>query len=867
MALRPCAITMRLHFLIACFVASLLLPISSSEGQELSRESIVEKWLEDYAPEKLPELKYPAYFNDLDKAREQVFRGRYKAALITLQKVTKGDSAEIAQVRASALAAVGRREEAVKLLSDGAIADKPKVQILRARLLAELGKQVQAIAILKQHIEKNTDSLAGHYYLGEISEQIGDLVTARAQYDWIHSNFYEKWQGQGAKQFEDAEMVTLMGRGFDRWATLNQAYANNAALNNLIFKVFVQAYDVIDREYWPAHVAAAEYYINRENSKDASKELIAALNSNPNDAHSYRLLGSLAVQEFNFDGADKAIAVLRKTDRGSVDADILEARNLLQQRRPKDAELPLRRVLSNQPKHIEALGLLAATASLQLKEDQVAELIGKVEKIDPRDSSAYLAVAEQLGAMRQYPRAEKMYQIAIDRAPWSSAARNGLGLLLAQSGDEEEAKIVLDAAYSLDPFNFRTTNYLILLDKLAKMARKESAHFIVMYDAANDPLIAEYFSDYLESIHKEVCGVFKHEPTIKTYIEVFPAHDAFSARITGSPWIGTVGASTGRVIALCTPRKGENTLGAYNWAQVLRHEYTHTVTLSATDNRISHWMTEGLAVVEERIPMRWEWVPMLYNAVSKKQLFSIDNLTWAFIRPRRAQDRSLAYAQSYWICTFIEEKWGHSAILKMMEEFKNGKSQDETFLDVLGVSPPSFSAEFFAWTEKQVSTWGYDEETTKKYNELIKKAEEVTKTRQYAEAAKLWEEIVKLRPVDQLPHLRLAGLYLAKETYNPQEAMEHLVRLHQVSQKDNRFAKRIARLNVETNDIPTAEKYALQAVYVDPYDLDAHELLLSVQQKSNNAAGIARETRVIPVLTEWIKEYRKSQLLPGAPQP
>src|SRR5205814_8505784 len=148
---------------------------------------------------------------------------------------------------------------------------------------------------------------------------------------------------------------------------------------------------------------------------------------------------------------------------------------------------------------------------------------------------------------------------------------------------------------------------------------------------------------------------FHHTPAVKTFIEVFPTHDAFSVRTTGSPWIGTVGASTGRVIALCAPRGGENTLGTYNWAQVLRHEFTHTVTLSMTDNRIAHWMTEGLAVYEERVPLRWEWVPMLYDAVKKKKLFTMDNLTWGFVRPKKPSDRQLAYAQSYWICQYIEE--------------------------------------------------------------------------------------------------------------------------------------------------------------------------------------------------------------------
>jgi hypothetical protein len=431
-----------------------------------------------------------------------------------------------------------------------------------------------------------------------------------------------------------------------------------------------------------------------------------------------------------------------------------------------------------------------------------------------------------------------------------------------------QAKGVLEAAYSLDPFNFRTTNYIILLEKLAKMARRESDHFIVFYDEEKDPLIAEYLNEYLEGIHADVSAAFKHEPKVKTFIEVFPTHDAFSVRTTGSPWIGTVGASTGRVIALVTPRKGEKTMGPFNWAQVLRHEYTHTVTLSATDNRIGHWMTEGLAVYQEHSPLKWEWVPMLYQAVTKKQLFSMDDITWAFVRPKRPQDRSLAYAQSYWICKYIEEKWGHDAILEMMTQFKQGKTQEQVFVDVLKTSSGDFSDQFFAWTEKQVEGWGYDKETTKKYNELVKQAEEQVKARQYGEAVQSWEEIRKLRPVDQLPYQRLAGLYLSRETKDPQKAFECLVRLHDVSLKDNRFAKRIARLCMqELNDAQNAEKYAMEAVHIEPYDLDAHELLAQVHEKTGNKAGLEREARVIPVLKQWLAEYRKSTLFEGAPQP
>lgn len=850
------------------------------------------RWIDEAMPESLPELKYPAYYNDLDKAKAQAFAGRYKTALYTLAKVKDGDAVEVALIRASALAPVGRRDEALKVLSDAKVAADPRVQVRKARILAEMDRGDEAVALLKAMLEKQPQTVAGRYYLGEISELIGDLKTAKECYDWIYNEYFNKWLGK-ALPFEDAEEVTLLGKAFDRWATLNGAYRGNAALHNQILEVFTTAYQQIDRGYWPARVAAAEYFLSHNNSREAVKELLAVVGqpqqppnmqemlrkaieqqqggrkttpavpadkappaANPNDERCHLLLGLIALEQWNFDEADQRIELMRKVDRQSVAADLLECRSLLQQRVPKQAEAPVQRVLSRQPKNLEALGLLAAVYALQVNDEKSKQILAQVEKLDPDNASAYLDVGEALAAMRQYPRAAAMYQVAIDRAPWWTAARNGLGLLYTQSGDEDLARKVLDAAYALDPFNHRTTNYLILLDKLEKFDKKETDNFVIMYDAKMDPIIPEYFAEYMESIHADVCGLFQHEPAVKTLIEVFPTHDAFSVRTTGSPWIGTVGASTGRVIALCAPRKGKKTMGTFNWATVLRHEYTHTVTLSATDNRITHWMTEGLAVIEERNPMRWEWVPMLYNAVSKNELFDMDALTWAFVRPKRPQDRSLAYAQSAWVCQYIIDKWGQGTILKMMEMLKTGKGQDEVFPAVLGQSTASFFADFQAWTRQQVAGWGYDAATSKKYEALRKEGEGQVKARKYAEAVKTWQEIAKIRPVDAMPHQRLAGLYLTKEINQPEKAIDHLLALHKVSLKDNRYAKRIARLYDQMGKADLAEKYALESVYIDPYDLDAHKLLAAASEKTGNQKSLQRQRRVIPVLEAWLKENR-----------
>ena len=834
-------------------------------GWDLVHDSVPMKWIEPLLPEDLPALDYPEYFTDLDKATAQEFAGRYKLSLITLSKIKdlKPDQrADAAVVKGKALAALGRFDASIKALSDEAVASEPSVRIGKAQVLSQMGKPQEARDVLADVLHDHPDSIPAHYWMGAVCEKLGDVKTAREQYGWFvddPQNFLKKWEvHQASPVFEKADQVTTIGRALDRWASLTEKYRNDPNLDRTILSFFVKSFDQIDREYWPARLAAAQYLESHDQTEDAVKQLKEVLGANPNSIPALELMGRIALQQFNFDNADRVIAMIRKVDKDAIEADLMDARNLMQERRPQDAEPVVNKALTQQPHNIEALGLLAAVYALELKEDKVNEVLKQVEAIDPHNASAYVEVAEQLDAMRQYPRAIEKYKVAIERAPWWTSARNGLGLLYTQSGDEENARKMLEEAHQLDPFNLRTTNYLQLLDKMDAYARKESEHFVVIYDPDTDPVIPEYFLDYLESVQSQVCATFHYTPEVKTFIEVFPTHEAFSVRTTGSTWLPTVGASTGRVIALVAPRAGKTTMGTFNWARVLRHEYTHTVTLGATDNRIAHWFTEGLAVWEEQSPVPWDWVPMLYHAVSKKEFFPLDQLTWAFVRPKRPIDRQLAYAESFWICQYVEETYGHEAILKMLDLMRHADRQEEVFPKVTGKTIPQFMDEFEAWSQKQVAKWGYDEESNKKYEALRKKGEDLIGSRQYAEAAKVWEEIAALRPADSLPHQRLAGLYLAKDVNDPEKAAAQLEILSKVELKDNRYAKRLARLYRELKQWDKAGTWALDSVYIDPYDISAHEVLLDVCENTNNAKGAEREKHVIAELTQ-LKDNQKKQ--------
>src|SRR6185369_15149524 len=87
-------------------------------------------------------------------------------------------------------------------------------------------------------------------------------------------------------------------------------------------------------------------------------------------------------------------------------------------------------------------------------------------------------------------------------------------------------------------------------------------------------------------------------PPVPVRIEVFPRHADFSVRTVGLAGMGALGACFGPVIAMDSPSARDR--GQFNWGSTLWHEIAHTFHLALSDNRVPRWLTEGLAVLEER---------------------------------------------------------------------------------------------------------------------------------------------------------------------------------------------------------------------------------------------------------------------------
>ena len=456
--------------------------------------------------------------------------------------------------------------------------------------------------------------------------------------------------------------------------------------------------------------------LERGNAGEGVPALHEALALNPRAAEAWLSLGLLAARTFDFDGAERAAASLdRLADLSgpggpSIGGTLIRARAALVQNDPDLAAELLDRLLEDHPNQPDALALRAATAAVRYDLGEDVDWLARLDAVEKDSPQGWYEVGAALSFDRQYEAAAEALQQAIERRPRWAEPRVELGLLEMQAARDDRAREALEAAVALDPYHKRAAFSLFLLEELDGFETLESEHFILKYRPGGDEVVASGMLEPLERMHEDLVERFRHEPDRRTVIELMPDHEFFAVRITGMPAIHTIAACTGPLIAIEVPKVGapRKHLGIFDWLRVLRHEYAHTITLSQTRNRIPHWLTEAAAVSIEGVPRTYATCGQLASRWRVGDLFDLDEINFAFIRPKRPGDRSMAYAQGAWMVEFMNERWGEDALVRLMALYFEGVQEKDAIPRALGIGRDEFHAEFLDWAGGQVRDWGLD---------------------------------------------------------------------------------------------------------------------------------------------------------------
>ena len=174
--------------------------------------------------------------------------------------------------------------------------------------------------------------------------------------------------------------------------------------------------------------------------------------------------------------------------------------------------------------------------------------------------------------------------------------------------------------------------------------------------------------------------------------------------MTGLPYLGTVAACSGRVVAMTSP--GDKTVaGKFNWARVLKHELVHVITLDQTKFNIPHWYTEGLAVHAEDTPRPASWTELLRRRVPKGELFTLDTINFGFTRPDSSDEWQMAYCQAELYVDYILDRHSPEALGKLLAAYADGLTTRQAIPRALGTSQEEFERGYVAYLQQLVSRY------------------------------------------------------------------------------------------------------------------------------------------------------------------
>jgi tetratricopeptide (TPR) repeat protein len=357
------------------------------------------------------------------------------------------------------------------------------------------------------------------------------------------------------------------------------------------------------------------------------------------------------------------------------------------------------------PRDEQTLGRIAACLWMQNKQQEFDALLKEVQKHDPTPGLFHFVLGERLEERRRFDEAEKHFKKARELRPMLFQSGNSLGLLYMRLGKEKEAGELLRDSFKADPFNVRVSNTLRVLEHLAGYKTMKTAHFELRFDPKNDAVLAEYLAGYLEKVHDDLAAKFKHEPKGPILIEVFNSHKMFSGRTVALPDLHTIGACTGRMVAMASPN-GKGIHKPFNWSRVIRHEVVHIFNLDQTHFLCPHWFTEGLAVISEGMDRPQEWNELLRTRVPAGDVLNLDTIDLGFIRPRSPLEWQLAYCQAQLYVEYLEKTFGKDRIGDMLNAYRDGLDTVAALQKVCKVDKVTFEKGYRGYLEDVVKGIG-----------------------------------------------------------------------------------------------------------------------------------------------------------------
>jgi tetratricopeptide (TPR) repeat protein len=604
----------------------------------------------------------------LKAARQRLLRGNYEEAIAQFEALAKDPANKAAASLgiSKAYQAKGQYDQALAVI-ETALQGQPgqnDLQARRAELFFLRGRWDEAEKTADAVLAADPKNLLSRWVRGQIFRDRGDFKKADAEFRWF-TRFYND---NDVSAPEDLLLIGLATSEYSRW---HKGLADQFQfIIDEIFSGILKS----DKDFWPAEYHIGLLLLEKDNRPLALEAFDKALAINAAAAPVLVAKGRAALEQLEIKDAEKLAERALKINPQMPAALCLMAQIHLIGNDIPAALKELEKARQVNQRDELTLGHLAACLFLQRRQEELDALTREVSRFNPAPGLYFHTLAERLENRHRFESAEKYYQKAVTLHPKLAGLQNSLGLLYMRLGQEDQARKVLTEAFALDPFNVRVSNTLKVLRHLERYETLPTEHFALRFDPKNDKALAHFMAGYLEEIFANMAQQFNFRPRGPILIEVFATHEMFSGRIVALPDLHTIGASTGRMVALVSPhgKRYGMKMSPFNWGRVLRHELVHIFNQEQTQFQAPHWLTEGLAVINEGYPRPQQWNELLLERVPSGKVMSLDNIDLSFIRPHSPLDWHMAYCQSQLYVEYLKQKSGAPSIIAVLEAYRDG---------------------------------------------------------------------------------------------------------------------------------------------------------------------------------------------------
>jgi tetratricopeptide (TPR) repeat protein len=227
--------------------------------------------------------------------------------------------------------------------------------------------------------------------------------------------------------------------------------------------------------------------------------------------------------------------------------------------------------------------------------------------------------------------------------------------------------------------------------------KSPKGYFLFRY-SPKDEVLLPYAAMALDAAYENVGSDFDLYPKTVIPVEFYGSAEELAK-------VSTLTADeikTSGTIALCkfnrlmvtSPRA---LLQGYGWMDTVAHEYVHYLVSVKSNNTVPIWLHEGLAKYHEQ---RWRgtdkgWLPpsqeqILAEALKRGHLITFEQMHPSMARLPSQDDTALAFAEVFMAIEYIKGQVGAEGIREVMGLLKEGKTVEEGISAVMKVPFPNF---------------------------------------------------------------------------------------------------------------------------------------------------------------------------------